>query len=42
MKKLTTWVDCNGQYYGSYYGKKTSCTKPRKMLVFSSTEGPQA
>ncbi|MCF7954778.1 MAG: hypothetical protein K9M75_03150 [Phycisphaerae bacterium] len=22
MVRLTTWVDCNGQYYGSYYGRK--------------------
>lgn len=22
MVKLTTWVDSNGQYYGSYYGRK--------------------
>ena len=22
MVRLTTWVDCNGQYYGTYYGRK--------------------
>ena len=22
MIRLTTWVDCNGQYYGSYYGRR--------------------
>jgi len=22
MLKITTWIDANGQYYGSYYGRK--------------------
>ena len=22
MIRLTTWVDSNGQYYGTYYGRK--------------------
>lgn len=45
MIRLTTWVDSNAQYYGSYYGRRVFGYKDRSVPTFAeavSTKAPLA